>query len=52
LVDVHFADVVHDDGDVVALLVVEDEIEEGGFTGSEVTGEQCNRYCTFSCEEI
>ena len=44
LVDVHFADVVHDDGDVVALLVVENVVEEGGFTGSEVTGEQCDRY--------
>ena len=44
LVDVHFTDVVHDDGDMVTLLVVENKIEKGGFSGSEVAGEQRNRY--------
>ena len=44
LVDVHFANVVHDDGDMVTLLVIKYKVEEGGFSGSEVTGEQRNRY--------
>ena len=44
LVDVHFADVVHDDGDVVTLLVVEHKVQEGRLSGSEVTGEQRYRY--------
>ena len=44
LVDVHFADVVHDDGDVVTLLVVEHKVQEGRLSGSEVTGEQRDRY--------
>ena len=44
LVNVHLADIVYDNGHVVALLVVEDVVEKGGFSGSEVTGEQRNRY--------
>jgi hypothetical protein len=29
---------------MVTLLVVENKIEKGGFSGSEVAGEQRNRY--------
>ena len=44
LVDIHFADIIDNHGDVVTLLVVEYKVEEGCFSGSEVAGEQRNRY--------
>ena len=44
LVDVHFANVIDDDGDMVALLVVENVVEESCFAGSQVTGQERYRY--------
>ena len=43
-VNVDFADVVDDHGDVIAFLVVQYVIQEGGFSRAEVTGEQGDRH--------
>ena len=42
-IDVHFADIIHDHREADALAVVQDSIDQGGFSAAEITGQQQDR---------
>ena len=47
-IDVHFSEVVHDDREAYALLILQNAVEQGRFSAAQISGEQQHR-CFFHC---